>query len=127
MDDILSLAKKPKVNAVPKPKAIEVEPTKPIVQVQAPVESTPVVTTRGRPLIHKRGWAKCTVVLFKDQIHWITLFEHAVYSNSQVTLSRSELLRAMIDALMESGIDISHLKSEEAIKEHILTLLKKTK
>ena len=135
MDDIFATKPKaatphvpvPKAKPAPPPAPIVVEaqkPVTPVVQPQ-PVAATPAA--RGRPTVHLGGSQKCTVVLLNDQIHWLKRLEHAIYEDSFTTISRAEIIRAMIDAVRESGTDLSTLKSEVDIKEHLLNMLTKTK
>ena len=80
---------------------------------------------RGRPVEHKEGWSKVTVVLLDKQIHWLDQLASTIRLNTKAAVSRAELIRATLAAVEESGIDLSHLKSEADIKEIILDKLKK--
>lgn len=79
---------------------------------------------RGRPVEHKEGWSKVTVVLLDKQIHWLDQLASTIRLNTKAALSRAELIRAAISAMEESNIDLSSIGSEEAMKEALLEKLK---
>lgn len=80
--------------------------------------------SRGRPLEHKEEWTKVTVVLLDKQIHWLDKLATEIRFNTKVAISRAEILRAMINAVEESGIDLSEIISEDDIKNKLLNNLK---
>ena len=80
---------------------------------------------RGRPLEHKEGWSKVTVVLLDKQIHWLDQLASNIRLNTKAAVSRAELIRAAIAAIEESEIDLSNTGSEEAIKNILLEKLRK--
>jgi hypothetical protein len=80
---------------------------------------------RGRPLEHKEGWSKVTVVLLDKQIHWLDQLASTIRLNTKAAVSRAELIRAAIAAIEESEIDLSSIGSEQAIKSVLLEKLKK--
>jgi Arc/MetJ-type ribon-helix-helix transcriptional regulator len=84
-----------------------------------------VKRARGRPQEHKETWSKITVVLLDKQIHWLDQLASTIRLNTKAAVSRAELIRAAIAAIEESEMDISHLNSEENIKNFLLEKLKK--
>lgn len=80
---------------------------------------------RGRPLEHKEGWSKVTVVILDKQIHWLDQLASTIRLNTKAAISRAELIRAAIAAIEESNIDLSHVGSEQAMKDMLLEKLKK--
>lgn len=80
---------------------------------------------RGRPQEHRETWSKITVVLLDKQIHWLDQLASNIRLNTKVAVSRAELIRALIAAVEESGIDISNLSSEHAVKNFLLNKLNK--
>lgn len=80
---------------------------------------------RGRPLEHKEGWSKVTVVLLDKQIHWLDQLASTIRLNTKAAISRAELIRAAIAAIEESEIDLSSTGSEQAIKDILLEKLKR--
>lgn len=81
--------------------------------------------TRGRPIEHKESWSKITVVLLDKQIHWLDQLASNIRLKTKVAISRAELIRAVIAALEESGLDFSELSNETSIKNFILEKLEK--
>lgn len=80
--------------------------------------------SRGRPVEHQEEWSKITVVLMDKQIHWLDQLTSNIRLNTKAAISRAELIRALIAALEESGIDLSNITSEIEAKQKILSQLK---
>lgn len=80
---------------------------------------------RGRPQEHKEEWTKVTVVLLDKQIHWLDKLALDIRCNTKAAISRAEIIRAVIAAMEESGIDFTRSKSEEELKKLIQTFIKK--
>ena len=80
---------------------------------------------RGRPVEHKEEWSKITVVLLDKQIHWLDKLASEIRLNTKIAVSRAELIRAVISAIEESGIDLSRLGNEKDIKDFLLDKLNK--
>jgi len=102
---------------------------KPKKQSEHPVEKqTEVVLKekegRGRPIEHKEGWSKVTVVLLDKQIHWLDQLASTIRLNTKAAVSRAEIIRALISAMNESEINFTQLRSEEELKDRILTSMK---
>ena len=62
---------------------------------------------RGRPPVHQDSWSKVSVVLFDRQI--IHLNRVAIDGRGSIgkILNRAEIIRALIDGVIDSGMDIS--------------------
>ena len=75
---------------------------------------------RGRPQEHQESWSKITVTLLDNQIHWLDNLASSIRLNTRTAISRTELIRALVSAVEGSELDLSQLKSESEIKEHIL-------
>lgn len=84
-----------------------------------------VKTPRGRPQVHEESWTKVTTVLFDNQIHWLDTLAANIRQKTRAAVSRAELIRAMIAATEESGINLSDVTSEQEIKSILLEKLKK--
>lgn len=82
-------------------------------------------STRGRPVEHSIPVTKVTVVLQDKQIHWLDRLASDIRLNTKTAISRTEILRAMVAAIEESGIDLSQSKSEGEIKDRILLFIGK--
>lgn len=103
-----SIETTPKAKESPSPKTNEAEPHQ----------------SRGRPAVHTESWTKVTVVLLDRQIHWIDNLASEIRLNTKAALSRAEILRVMVDAVAESGIDLSHVQSDYEAKAMLLSRLK---
>lgn len=90
---------------------------------QAEEEAPKEKQARGRPQEHKEGWSKVTVVLLDKQIHWLDQLASTIRLNTKAAVSRAELIRAVIAAVEESGIDLSQLGNEKDIKNFLLEKL----
>ena len=64
----------------------------------------------GRPPVHNETWSKVSVVLFDRQI--LHLDRLATRARTGRSLNRAEIIRALIDALIDSGMDITAIGSE---------------
>jgi hypothetical protein len=79
--------------------------------------STPIKGTRGRPPVHQESWSKVSVVLFDRQI--AHLDGNIRTKSVGRPLNRAEIIRALIDALIESGIDIDSVTSEADLRARV--------
>lgn len=79
---------------------------------------------KGRPKEHTEDWSKVTVVLFESQIRWLDRLSVDIRSNTRSPLSRAEIIRGVLSAVEESGIDLTKTGSEQAVKELILNLVR---
>ena len=61
----------------------------------------------GRPRVHAESWTKATVVLFDRQIAFLDKLAAGIREKSGVPISRAQLIRALIDAVAESDIDLT--------------------
>ncbi len=95
-----------------------------VVVKQTEEETPKEKQARGRPLEHKEGWSKVTVVLLDKQIHWLDQLASTIRLNTKAAVSRAELIRAAIAAIEESEIDLSNIGSEQAIKNVLLEKLR---
>lgn len=74
---------------------------------------------RGRPPVHSETWSKVSVVLFDRQIvHLNRLLTENRNANGR-PLNRAEIIRALIDGLIDSGLDISATASEADLRARI--------
>lgn len=95
--------------------------------VELPINKEPTPKEkqgRGRPQEHKEEWTKVTVVLLDSQIHWLDKLALDIRHNTKAAVSRAEIIRAMIGAMEESGIDFTKTTSEQELKTLTLKLMK---
>ena len=71
---------------------------------------------RGRRPSHTEHWTKVTVVLFDRQIVFLDRLGADIRAASGVAISRAHVIRALIDALSESDLDLTGTRSEGDLK-----------
>ena len=67
--------------------------------------------------MHQESWSKVSVVLFDRQIAHLDGNIRA--KSVGRPLNRAEIIRALIDALIESGIDIDSVTSEADLRARV--------
>src|SRR6187399_1594166 len=83
-------------------------------QVEGSDTATP--KKRGRRPSHTEHWTKVTVVLFDRQIVFLDRLGADIRATSGVAISRAHVIRALIDALSESDLDLTGTRSESDLK-----------
>jgi hypothetical protein len=78
-----------------------------------------VKTTRGRPPIHQETWSKVSVVLFDRQIVHLDRLATDIRGRSGKVLNRAEIIRALIDGLIDSGMDVTMTGSESDLRAKV--------
>jgi len=71
---------------------------------------------RGRRPSHTEHWTKVTVVLFDRQIVFLDRLGADIRATNGVAISRAHVIRALIDALSESDLDLTGTRSEADLK-----------
>jgi hypothetical protein len=74
---------------------------------------------RGRPPVHKEAWSKVSVVLFDRQIAHLDDYHASRRGRKGKPLNRAEIIRALIDGLIESGMDINAATSEADLRARV--------
>ena len=74
---------------------------------------------RGRPPVHQETWSKVSVVLFDRQIHHLDRLSIDIRGKSGRVLNRAEIIRALIDGLIDSGMDITSTGSEADLRAKV--------
>jgi hypothetical protein len=75
--------------------------------------------TRGRPPVHRETWSKVSVVLFDRQILHLDRLATDIRSANRKVLNRTEIIRALIDGLIDSGIDVTNTGSEADLRAKV--------
>lgn len=78
----------------------------------------------GRPPVHVEEWTKATVVLFNRQIEFLDNLAASIRAQNGTPVSRAQLIRALVDAVAASGVDLTPAGSEAAMKTILLDRLK---
>lgn len=82
---------------------------------------------RGRRPSHTEQWTKVTVVLFDRQIVFLDRLCADIRATSGVAISRAHVIRALIDGLTESDIDLTGTRSEADLRAVITARLGKSR
>ena len=67
---------------------------------------------------------KLTIILPPDQVEFLDRLCLEIRSKTKVKMKRTEIIRALVAALKDSGLDLSDYRSEEDIKDAIQKRLK---
>src|SRR5437868_11014042 len=73
----------------------------------------------GRPPVHQETWSKVSVVLFDRQINHLDRLATGVKGTNGKAMNRAEIIRALIDGLLESGLDLKGAPSEAALRAKV--------
>ena len=84
----------------------------------------PTDSKKGRPPVHEEAWTKATVVLFKRQILYLDQLALDIRAATGSSNSRAEIIRALIDALEISQVDLTKATSEVQMKAILIEKLK---
>jgi hypothetical protein len=98
--------------------------SKPVGDIFSPTGRAPSAKRRpGRPPIHDEAWTKVTVVLFNRQIVFLDRVAANIRARSGAAISRAQLIRALLDAVGDSDIDLASATSESDLKTTVLSRL----
>jgi hypothetical protein len=78
----------------------------------------------GRPPIHDEAWTKVTVVLFNRQIVYLDRLALEIRQHTGAVVKRAEIIRALIDALAASELDLTTATSEADVKNRVASKLR---
>lgn len=74
---------------------------------------------RGRPPVHQETWSKVSVVLFNRQIRHLDRLSADIRGRSGKVLNRAEIIRALIDGLIDSGMDVTSSGTEADLRARV--------
>jgi hypothetical protein len=74
---------------------------------------------RGRPPVHQETWSKVSVVLFDRQIVHLDRLATDIRGKSGKAINRAEIIRALIDGLIDSGMDVTGSGSEADLRARV--------
>ncbi len=72
---------------------------------------------RGRPIVHTEPWAKITVVLLDRHVAYLDRLAIDIRLKHGRAISRAEIIRGLIEAAFQSGIDLSQADSIDTLVE----------
>src|SRR5262245_5416627 len=73
----------------------------------------------GRPPVHVESWSKVSVVLFDRQIVHLDRLATGLRDKNGKGFNRAEIIRALIDGLLDRGMDISGTASESDLRARV--------
>jgi len=73
----------------------------------------------GRPPVHSETWSKVSVVLFDRQILQLDRLAATIRGTTGRLLNRAEIIRALIDGLIDSGMDVTNAASEADLRGRV--------
>ena len=73
----------------------------------------------GRPPVHNETWSKVSVVLFDRQILHLDRLGSEIRGKSGKVLNRAEIIRGLIDGLIDSGMDITTSATEADLRARV--------
>jgi len=83
-----------------------------------------VAKRRGRRPSHAERWTKVTVVLMDRQIVFVDRLVADIRAANGASISRAHIIRALIDALSESDLDLTNSRSERDLTKILTTRLR---
>ena len=69
--------------------------------------------------MHQETWSKVSVVLFDRQIVHLDRLATDIRGKSGKVINRAEIIRALIDGLIDSGMDITGSGSEADLRARL--------
>src|SRR5437868_15260987 len=72
-----------------------------------------------RPPVHNETWSKVSVVLFDRQILHLDRLATNIRGKNGKALNRAEIIRALIDGLLDSGMDVTGSASEADLRARV--------
>ena len=70
----------------------------------------------GRPVTHMEGWSRVTIVLLNRQIVYLDRLSADIRARTGAVVKRTEIIRALIDSLAESAIDMTSIEGEDDLR-----------
>jgi hypothetical protein len=80
-----------------------------------------VVRGVGRPVVHAEPWSKITIVMQWQHVVYLDLVSLCIRAKHPGwAIHRTELVRALIEFMQQSGIDFSEFSSADEITEYLV-------
>jgi hypothetical protein len=80
---------------------------------------------RGRPLIHDEAWSKVSVVLMDRQVLRLDRVVSEIHRATGAILTRAGVIRALVDGVVGSGLDVTSVTSEVDLRNRIASRFKR--
>ena len=88
---------------------------------------SPAKSNRGRPIVHTEPWAKITVVLLDRHVAYLDRLAIDIRLKHGKAISRAELIRGLIEAAFQSGVDLSQADSIDTLVDLLVPSPKQRK
>ena len=88
-------------------------------RVKVKHSTAPSKPARGRPPVHQEAWSKVSVVLFDRQIVNLDRLTTGLRRKGGKPFNRAEIIRALIDGLLDSGMDVTAAASEADLRGRV--------
>src|SRR5213592_836055 len=92
-----------------------------------PAPTRPNTPTRGRPIVHTEPWAKITVVLLDRHVAYLDRLAIDIRLKHGRAISRAEIIRGLIEAAFQSGIDLSQADSIDTLVDLLVGSIPKSR
>ena len=89
--------------------------------IKGGVPVNPTKGSRGRPIVHTEPWAKITVVLLDRHVAYLDRLAIDIRLKHGKAISRAEIIRGLIEAAFQSGVDLSQADSIDTLVELLNT------
>jgi hypothetical protein len=87
----------------------------------------PKQPSRGRPIVHTEPWAKITVVLLDRHVAYLDRLAIDIRLKHGKAISRAEIIRGLIEAAIQSGVDLAQADSIDTLVELLTGAVPKRK
>jgi hypothetical protein len=84
-------------------------------------------SNRGRPIVHTEPWAKITVVLLDRHVAYLDRLAIDIRLKHGKAISRAEIIRGLIEAAFQSGVDLSQAESTDGLVDLLIGATPKRK
>lgn len=84
-----------------------------------------VAKRRGRRPSHAEHWTKVTVVLMDRQVVFLDRLIADIRAANGTSISRAHVIRALIDSLAESDLDLTNSRSEKDLTKVLTERLRR--
>ena len=87
----------------------------------APAPAADTLPGPGRPPLHDEAWSKVTVVLLNRHVVFLDRLATNIRERTGTAIKRAEIIRALIDVLAESDLDLTSATSAAELKALLAT------
>ena len=74
--------------------------------------------------MHHEAWDKVSVVLMRRQVQRLDALRRAIHTHAGTLLTRAELIRAVLDGLEDSRLDLTAVTSGAVLRDLIARKLR---